>query len=173
LKTNIVIGLAVGVVLVLVVVFLFSISRYWTSPWNGGLYTDPDQLFSFEAPEGWWVDEFEEDARSKVAFDSPEGNESIVIIVEQYLEANNITEAEKKRLHTYPGEALTILEQSIIIDGVDGWEVRYWLYSEDMGLHGAVFIKNGYWHTITYTCPESPSESPFWSQLLQSFKSLG
>lgn len=142
--------------------------------WEGGTYIDPDGLFSFEAPEGWVIEEFEKDIRSKVSFVSPEEEKAMTIIVVSFLYGATVTEEEKERIRSgLIKKGYDISEYYVTIDGVEGWVVEYEEASENLGIRGLAYVKNGNWHSISFAYPLSASEDGFWDQMLSSFVSLG
>jgi predicted Zn-dependent protease len=163
-------------VIILVIAYVYFFTDTSLGGWQGGTYTDPDGLFSFDAPKGWEIDEQKESPHSKVTFDSPKGYMSFTIIVENYNKSTIITDEEYERIRTLPGY-YTYLKESIVIDGVDGYLFGYSNFltakkGEEMLIHAVVYIKNGYWHTITFAESGSPTGSPVWDQIINSFKSL-
>lgn len=174
LRGKLIAGFAV-IIVVAVVIAAFAFFQGDERPrWEGGTYIDPDGLFSFEAPEGWVIEEFEKDLRSKVSFVSPEGDKAITIIVEPFLYGTTVTEEEKERIRSgLIKRGYDISEYYVTVDGVEGWVVEYEEASENMGIRGAAFVKNGNWHSISFAYSLYASEDGFWDQMLSSFASLG
>ena len=139
--------------------------------WQGGIYTDPDGLFSFEAPEGWVIDEVERDFRSKVTFDSADG--SIVIIVETFQYGENVTDVEKERIRSaLINKGVQFTEDIITIDDMDGWLIVFEDSSENLIYKSLCYVKNGHWHSIVYGYRKSSYEDKIWEQILYSFKNI-
>jgi len=157
--------MAIGIAIFLLVV---GLSGCVEQSWQGGVYTDPDGLFSFEAPEGWVIDECEKDFRSKVIFDSADG--SIVIIVEPFIYGENVTDEEKERIRSgLTNKGVQFTENIITIDDMNGWLVEFEDSSMSAICKSLCYVKNGYWHSIVYSYKEFSNHDVIWEKLLNSF----
>jgi len=139
------------------------------------LYTDSKGRFTVEAPKGWKIQELD-DPRGKVAFS--QGNNNIIVAMEEYQESKTISEVEKNRVRSgmssgmkdrLGDEISNIWEKSITVDGVEGWIYGFSVPAENLNYKMVMFIKNGRFYTLVSTC--SPEQEKTWERFLASFRS--